>query len=155
LAGGALPAGAELRRRQDAASVFDADRAEARILHVGTGRALSSDPAGFVIRAPSLHNAWRWPQARRRLIPGPEHPIDLALGGGAALTHQSLRAWSPLSRTAAEGAEHSEAGEGLAPTEIFSQRGARTAKNAGRSCVRCTIIISVQRRFGATSCCIN
>src|SRR5260370_3123113 len=28
------------------------------------------------------------------------------------LTHQALRAWSPLSRTAGEGAERSEAGEG-------------------------------------------
>ena len=28
------------------------------------------------------------------------------------LTHQTLRAWSPLSRNAGEGAERSEAGEG-------------------------------------------
>jgi hypothetical protein len=78
LAGGALPAGAELRRRQDAAPVFDADRAEARILLVGTRRALPSDPTGFVTRAPSLYNAWYWSEAWWRLIAGPEHPIDLA-----------------------------------------------------------------------------
>jgi N-methylhydantoinase B len=33
----------------------------------------------------------------------------------ATLTHQALRAWSTLSRTAGEGAEHSEAGEGALP----------------------------------------
>jgi hypothetical protein len=39
-----------------------------------------------------------------------------------------LNALWPLSRTAGEGAERSEAGEGLAAAEIFSQRGARAAR---------------------------
>jgi adenosylcobyric acid synthase len=45
-------------------------------------------------------------------------PAEDSLGLALTLTHQALRAWSPLSRTAGEGAERSEVGEGRGPLRV-------------------------------------